>query len=254
MGVEDDALAGAESVGAAAAAGGVAMGADGELDALGARDDWTFVRCASGRSAAAGGVHASTFVNERAGAWAAASGATTDSCRTGSSAVAGSAAGGGAAFSAGAAATGDGDGPAGDGAGAASGARPAWRWTGRSTSEACDVSDATLWTGADTSPAGASDVTSWPSWPTIGGNGRAPGTSARNVRAGATTGGAPVTRWIGGKVDHAPVGRASRDTGAAAGADEGTPASFDSGEAGAASERPNGHGRRTLTPPQTVVC
>jgi hypothetical protein len=86
----------------------------------------------------------------------------------------------------------------------------------------------------------------------MGGSGCAPGTSARNVRAGATTGGSPVTRWMGGSDDQAPVGRAT-PAGAGAAPEETDP-SFGSGWAGAASERPNGHGRRTLTPPQTAVC
>jgi hypothetical protein len=123
------------------------------------------------------------------------------------------------------------------------------RWTGRSTNDACDVSDATGWTGAATRPAGASGVTSWPSWPTIGGSGCAPGTSARNVRAGATSGGSLLARWIGGRDDQAPVG------GAVAGGAGGSSAPvFGSGSAGAAPERPNGHGRRTVTPPQRAAC
>ena len=166
------------------------------------------MRCASGRSApAAGGVQASTRVSDRDGASAAAPGATTDSCRSGSTIVAD----GSAALDAAAD-----DAPrdyadrwTAAGSGSAAAPVAAWRWTGRPTSAALDVSDATAWVGAATSPDGASGVTSCPSWPTIGGSGRAPGTSARNDPAGATTGGSPLTRWIGGSDDHAPVGGAS---------------------------------------------
>ena len=203
-----------------------------------------FVRCASGRSApAAGGVHASTRVSDRDGASAAAPGATTDSCRSGSAIVAD----GPAALGADPADAQDDDADRWTAPGSGSAAAPAaaWRWTGRPTRSALDVSDATAWVGAATSPDGASGVTSCPSWPTIGGSGRAPGTSARNDPAGATTGGSPLTRWIGGSDDHAPVGGAS-----VGGAREAVASGVGSGSAGAASERPNGHGRRTVTPPQ----
>jgi hypothetical protein len=206
---------------------------------------WTFVRWASGRSAPpAGGVHASTRVSDREGASAAAPGATTDSCRSGSAIVVD----GPAALGADAADAADDDADRWTTSGSGSAASPAaaaWRWTGRSTSAALDVSDATACDGAATRPDGASGVTSCPSWPTIGGSGRAPGTSARNEPAGATTGGSPLTRWIGGSDDHAPVGGAS-----VGGAREAVASGVGSGSAGAASERPNGHGRRTVTPPQ----
>ena len=240
-------------------AGGTAVATVGAeaLDEAGERhgreaveEVWTFVRWASGRSApAAGGVHASTRVSDRDGTSAAAPGATTDSCRSGSTIVAD----GPAAL----------DAPADDDAaedadrwtGAAPapdppqrpprpGAGPAGRRVPRSTSATRPRGP-----GAATSPDGASGVTSCPSWPTIGGSGRAPGTSARNDAAGATTGGSPLTRWIGGSDDHAPVGGAS-----VGGAGETVASVVGSGSAGAASERPNGHGRRTVTPPQSVAC
>jgi len=233
---------GVATVGAGAldVAGGA--GRDAAEEAEEVEEVWTFVRWTSGRSApAAGGVHASTRVSDRDGASAAAPGATTDSCRSGSATVADGPALGPDPPDA----ADDADRWTAAGSGSAAAPAAAWRWTGRSTSAALDVSDATACVGAATSPDGASGVTSCPSWPTIGGSGRAPGTSARNDPAGATTGGSPLTRWIGGSDDHAPVGGAS-----VGGAGEAVAPGVGSGSAGAASERPNGHGRRTVTPPQ----
>ena len=119
---------------------------------------------------------------------------------------------------------------------------------------------------ATTRPAGALGLDSWPSGVTIGGSAAWPGTSARNGAAGATTGGGPDERWIGGSVRHAPVGR----IGASAGDDD-APADDAPADGEAApgaplpasapepedaprslSLRPNGHGRRTgLTPPRS---
>ena len=175
-------------VGAAVTAvGAETLVGDGDAGREAVEEVWTFVRWASGRSAAAaGGVQASTWVSDRDGASAAAPGATTDSCRNASTVVADGFA---ALDPDDDAASEDADRWTGAGSGSAAASAAAWRWTGRPTSAALDVSDATACVGAATSPDGASGVTSCPNWPTIGGSGRAPGTSARNDAAGATTGG-----------------------------------------------------------------
>ena len=137
----------------------------------------------------------------------------------------------------------------------------ACRWTGLPGSGALEVRLGTACGCATTRPAGALGLDSWPSGVTIGGSGAWPGTSARNGAAGATTGGGPDERWIGGSVRHAPVGR----IGAAAGDDDaptdaepapGAPPPASAPEPEDAprslSLRPNGHGRRTgLTPPRS---
>ncbi len=139
----------------------------------------------------------------------------------------------------------------------------ACRWTGRPGSGAWDVRLGTARGCATTRPAGAAALDSCPSGVRIGGSGACPGTSARNGAAGATTGGGPDERWIGGSVRQAPVG----GIGAAAPGTEppvvspagstpdGVPEPASPERLDAPSSdvlRPNGHGRRTgLTPPRT---
>jgi hypothetical protein len=122
---------------------------------------WTFVRWASGLSSpVAGGFHASTRVSDRDGTSAASPGATTDSCRSGSTIVADGPAALDAPVDDDAAEDADRWTGAGAGSGSAEATAAAWRWTGRSTSDALDVSNATACVGAATSPDGASGVTS----------------------------------------------------------------------------------------------
>ncbi|HYO43134.1 MAG TPA: hypothetical protein VES19_08055 [Candidatus Limnocylindrales bacterium] len=149
--------------------------------------------------------------------------------------------------------------PAASGAGSAAAAAAARRWTGRVGIGVLAVRLGTAASRATTRPAGAAGPVSWPSGVTIGGRGWWPGTASRNAAAGATTGGAPVVRWMGGSRAHAPVG-AARPGPELAGATE--PGADVAGPSGAASEglsdgvrRPNGHGRRTgVTPPLTGAC
>jgi hypothetical protein len=135
------------------------------------------------------------------------------------------------------------------------------RWTDRVGMGAREVRLGTVETWAVTRPGGADGPVSCPSGCTIGGSGRCPGTSARNGAAGATKGGAPVVRWMGGSVAQAPVAGASEAaTGASWAAPTGeAPSRASSGMwEGCPSDgvlRPNGQGRRTgLTPPRTGAC
>lgn len=128
------------------------------------------------------------------------------------------------------------------------------RWTGIG---ALDVRRGTALGLASTRPAGAAGPVSWPSACTIGGRGWCPDTCSRNAAAGATTGGPPIVRWIGGSCAQACVG-------AAGPVDMVVPseAADDAGPSGASGEgpsdgvlRPKGHGRRTgVTPPRTGAC
>ncbi len=130
----------------------------------------------------------------------------------------------------------------------------ACRWSGRVGSGAWDVRLGTARVCATTMPAGALGLESWPSGVTIGGSGACPGTPARNGAAGATTGGGPAVRWIGGSVRQAPVGAtgASARVDEPAGAADVPPAADPEVDPAPDVLRPNGHGRRTgLTPPRT---
>src|SRR5262249_32178574 len=107
-------------------------------------------------------------------------------------------------------------------------------------------------------PAGAAGLVSCPSGVTIGGSEACPGTWAMNGAAGATTGGGPATRWIGGSDRHAPVGAIGASAAAIvtapppSGASEAARPAEPAGPPPADVLRPNGHGRRTgLTPPRT---
>jgi hypothetical protein len=145
------------------------------------------------------------------------------------------------------------------GAPAADAPSSAWRCTGRFVSGACEVRLGTGCGCATTIPVGPLGPASWPSGVTIGGSGTCPGTSARNVDAGATTGGGPDVRWIGGSRRHAPVAGLGAGPGAGTGAaaspaDAPEPASPSGPEDAPSADvlRPNGHGRRTgLTPPRS---
>jgi hypothetical protein len=130
----------------------------------------------------------------------------------------------------------------------------ACRWMGRLERGAWDVRLGTACGCATTRPGGALALDSWPSGLTTGGSGVCPGTPARNKSAGATTGGGPAVRWIGGSVRQAPVGRIGVSAGAEAAAGALRPASpaepVDAPSVDVL--RPNGHGRRTgLRPPRT---
>jgi len=128
---------------------------------------WTFVRRPDGRSWARGAAIAA-LVSDRAGASATADGATTGSSLA--AAVTDEAGGAGIETSAAPAgsvetleATELADGSVLDHGGIAAGApsaSAARRWTGRPTSEACDVRASIARTGAATRPLGASGVTS----------------------------------------------------------------------------------------------
>ncbi len=134
------------------------------------------------------------------------------------------------------------------------------RWTGRCTSVEVLVSDETGRAGAATRPDGAIGLTSCPSASTIGGSGRAPGTPARNVEAGATTGGSPIDRWMGGREVQAPVGGAwSRSAGPASARPSGAPGRSatlgpPSASAAGSVSRLNGHGSRTVSRPRRGAC
>jgi hypothetical protein len=220
----------------------------GDVDeTLGA--DW-LRRLTSGAPPPAPTVAGSARVSGRSGGRATAVGGTIPSCRSGAS-IGGSVA-----------AADDAGEPAGATSGGAAAAgtdetaeRSVRRCTGGGTSEAPEVSAGTVWTGAATIPAGAIGETSWPSGSTIGGSGWAPGTASRNVVAGATSGGSPTARWIGGRAAQAPVGRATGgDTAAPTDTVSGPPPARSGSAAGSSVERLNGHGRRTVTPPQTGAC
>ena len=139
----------------------------------------------------------------------------------------------------------------------------ACRCTGLPASGALEVRLGTACGCATTRPAGALGLDSWPSGVTIGGSPAWPGTSARNGAAGATTGGGPDERWIGGNVRHAPVGRIGTSAGDDDAPTDGQPATGTPAPASATepedaprslSLRPNGHGRRTgLTPPRSAA-
>ncbi len=200
-----------------------AAGVPARLGAEGPVDD-AAARCATGVGAAG------AWVSGRGAGVTTAEGATERSVRTGAC----SAAGGGASVQ----------------VSEAEGAAAERRWTGMAVR---DVSDGVTDGRAITSPGGAVGPVSWPSGCTIGGSGWWPGTWSRNGAAGATSGGSPTVRWIGGSDAQAPVGAAGCVGEGADGA---------AGPSGATGEgpsdgvlRPNGHGRRTgVTPPRTGAC
>jgi hypothetical protein len=225
--------------------------------------DCTWMRLlASGRSTGdAVGVAGSARVSDRSGGRTDASGGTTARLLVGGSAAIGATGAGAARAAAAAGETALAEGPAGAAAAAGvaegdhdppasdAGTSTARRWTGRCTSGLWDVRAATGWTGASTSPAGARELTSWPRGWRIGGSGRTPGTPSRNRALGAMSGASPTARWIGGSDRQAEFGRAGVSVPPA-----GAGGSVSSRDSGDAVERPKGHGRRTLTPPQIGAC